>query len=131
MFPAMPRLMALFVIASVLSSCTSAGVGDYVPNWAGGLPKNAPPRPGTLEYDAYIKIARSGRSRGDQRSAQGTDRSWKLDTGAPTHSLIARSALAVWRHKSPDEACCELTTLKKGIGQDREPAVSNRQDELV
>jgi hypothetical protein len=99
MFPAMARLMALFVVASVLSSCTGAGVGDYVPNWAGGLPKNAPPRPGTPEYDAYIQNA--------------------------------RSALAVGRHKSPDEACCDLTTLKKGIGQDREPAVSNRQDELV
>lgn len=58
MFSAMPRLMALFVIASVLSSCTSAGVGDYVPNWAGGLPKNAPPRPGTPEYDAYIQKLR-------------------------------------------------------------------------
>ncbi|SFJ87206.1 hypothetical protein [Bradyrhizobium sp. Gha] len=33
----------------------SAGMGDYVPQWAGGLPADAPPRPGTPQYDAYMK----------------------------------------------------------------------------
>jgi hypothetical protein len=33
----------------------SEGVGDYVPTWAGGLPADAPPRPGTARYDAYFK----------------------------------------------------------------------------
>jgi hypothetical protein len=32
-----------------------AGVADYVPHWAGGLPADAPPRPGTAQYDAYMK----------------------------------------------------------------------------
>ena len=30
-------------------------MGDYVPQWAGGLPADAPPRPGTPQYDAYMK----------------------------------------------------------------------------
>jgi len=31
------------------------GMGDYVPRWAGGLPADAPPRPGTAKYDEYMK----------------------------------------------------------------------------
>ncbi len=48
-------LIALVIIAgSALASCTSGGgMGDYIPQWAGGLPNNAPPRPGTPEYEAY------------------------------------------------------------------------------
>jgi hypothetical protein len=33
----------------------AAGVSDAIPAWAGGLPADAPPRPGTTEYDAYMK----------------------------------------------------------------------------
>jgi hypothetical protein len=53
--PPMTRLIVLLIVAGpVLGSCTSGGaVGDLLPHWAGGLPKNAPPRPGTPEYEAY------------------------------------------------------------------------------
>ena len=30
-------------------------MGDYIPQWAGGLPPDAPPRPGTAQYDEYMK----------------------------------------------------------------------------
>jgi hypothetical protein len=33
----------------------AAGLGDYVPQWAGGLPADAPPRPGTAKYDEFMK----------------------------------------------------------------------------
>ena len=33
----------------------TAGIGDYIPQWAGGLPPDAPPRPGTAKYDEYMK----------------------------------------------------------------------------
>ncbi|WP_025037496.1 hypothetical protein [Bradyrhizobium sp. DOA9] len=52
---------ALALLTSNLAGCgtvnekLSAGVGDYVPQWAGGLPADAPPRPGTPQYDAYMK----------------------------------------------------------------------------
>lgn len=53
-------------IASVLLTCSltgcssinekiASGMGDYVPQWAGGLPADAPPRPGTAKYDEYMK----------------------------------------------------------------------------
>ncbi|MBR0904541.1 hypothetical protein [Bradyrhizobium liaoningense] len=55
-------IAAVFVLlASSLAGCgtvnerLSSGVGDYVPQWAGGLPADAPPRPGTPQYDAYMK----------------------------------------------------------------------------
>ena len=45
-------LFAVALLASGLGGCgtinekLSAGMGDYVPQWAGGLPADAPPRPG-------------------------------------------------------------------------------------
>lgn len=52
---------ALLLAGSSLAGCAglnekaSAAMGDYVPQWAGGLPADAPPRPGTAKYDAWMK----------------------------------------------------------------------------
>ena len=54
----MPRVIALLVASTFLVSCSrvSGGiVGDYAPEWLGGMPKGVPPRPGTPEYDAFMK----------------------------------------------------------------------------
>ncbi|MDH2344315.1 hypothetical protein [Bradyrhizobium sp. SSUT77] len=61
----MPRslrsLLILLALSAGLSGCgtvnekLSSGMGDYVPQWAGGLPSDAPPRAGTPQYDAYMK----------------------------------------------------------------------------
>ena len=54
-------IVSLLALAAGLSGCgtvnekLSAGMGDYIPQWAGGLPADAPPRPGTPQYDAYMK----------------------------------------------------------------------------
>jgi len=54
-------LLLLLAATAGLSGCgtvnerLSAGMGDYVPQWAGGLPADAPPRPGTAQYDAWMK----------------------------------------------------------------------------
>jgi hypothetical protein len=54
-------LLALVLAALALASCSSinerigAGMGDALPQWAGGLPADVPPRRGTPEYDEYIK----------------------------------------------------------------------------
>jgi hypothetical protein len=31
------------------------GFADLIPQWAGGLPADAPPRPGTVKYDEFMK----------------------------------------------------------------------------
>jgi hypothetical protein len=52
---------ALTLLASELGGCGTInekladGMSDYVPQWMGGLPADAPPRPGSAKYDDYIK----------------------------------------------------------------------------
>jgi hypothetical protein len=59
--PASFRLVLIpfvaLVAASSLTGCASTGpnMGDLIPQWAGGLPADAPPRPGTPQYDAFMK----------------------------------------------------------------------------
>jgi hypothetical protein len=53
--------IALALAGLGLGGCSSineklgAGVGDVLPQWAGGLPSDVPPRRGTPEYEAYMK----------------------------------------------------------------------------
>jgi hypothetical protein len=55
------RLALILFVATAaalsLTACASTGtnVGDLIPQWAGGLPADAPPRPGTPQYDAFMK----------------------------------------------------------------------------
>lgn len=53
--------VSLLLLESALSGCASinetlsATLADKVPQWAGGLPADAPPRPGTPQYDEYMR----------------------------------------------------------------------------
>jgi hypothetical protein len=57
------RLLLIGILAAgaSLSGCgtinerLAAGVSDAIPAWAGGLPADAPPRPGTAEYDEFMR----------------------------------------------------------------------------
>jgi hypothetical protein len=33
----------------------AAGMSDAIPAWAGGMPADAPPRPGTAKYDEFMR----------------------------------------------------------------------------
>lgn len=54
-------VLALLSLTCGLSACGTVneklteGLADYVPQWAGGLPSDAPPRPGTAKYEAYMR----------------------------------------------------------------------------
>jgi hypothetical protein len=54
-------LVAFALLACGLSACAAinekvaAGLSDAIPHWAGGLPPDAPPRPGTAKYDEFMK----------------------------------------------------------------------------
>ena len=54
-------LVVLAALACGLSGCgtinekLTAGMADTIPQWAGGLPPDAPPRPGTLQYDEFMR----------------------------------------------------------------------------
>ena len=40
---------------SSVNSYLAAGISDHVPQWAGGMPADAPPRPGTPAYDEFMR----------------------------------------------------------------------------
>jgi hypothetical protein len=50
-------VIGLVLGSALLASCSSTGayIGDNLPEWAGGLPKGTPPRPGSPGYDAYLR----------------------------------------------------------------------------
>lgn len=54
-------IQAVALLACSLGGCgtinekLAAGVSDAIPQWAGGLPRDAPPRPGTAEYDEFMR----------------------------------------------------------------------------
>ncbi|HXQ08873.1 MAG TPA: hypothetical protein VN831_29465 [Bradyrhizobium sp.] len=54
-------IIALSLAGGALSECgtinekLAGGVSDAIPAWAGGLPADAPPRPGTAKYDEFMK----------------------------------------------------------------------------
>jgi hypothetical protein len=59
-----PRLATVFglaLLACSLSACgtinekLAAGMSDYIPQWMGGLPADAPPRPGTAKYEEFMR----------------------------------------------------------------------------
>jgi hypothetical protein len=83
-------LLAAAALASSLAGCASineklaSGMGEYIPQWAGGLPADAPPRPGTAKYDEFIKE----RERKRQQPAA------ERDDADKTASSMAQSAPA-------------------------------------
>lgn len=54
-------LTAVTALAASLGGCGSissfvaGSMGDLIPAWAGGLPADAPPRPGTEKYDDWLR----------------------------------------------------------------------------
>lgn len=56
-----PFVVAFALLALGLSACAgineklAAGLSDAIPQWAGGLPADAPPRPGTAKYDEFMR----------------------------------------------------------------------------
>jgi hypothetical protein len=54
-------ILAVALMTCGLSGCgtingyLASGVIDYIPQWMGGMPADAPPRPGSAKYDEYMK----------------------------------------------------------------------------
>jgi len=67
----------------------ASGVSDYVPQWAGGLPANAPPRPGTVEYDAFMREQERLRNM-PAAERQKLEAAKQAETGQPAAPAAAR-----------------------------------------
>jgi hypothetical protein len=54
-------VLAVALLACSLGACGTInekladGLGDYIPHWLGGLPADAPPRPGTAKYEELMR----------------------------------------------------------------------------
>ena len=54
-------IFAAVLAGSSLGGCgtvnerLAAGVSDAIPAWAGGMPADAPPRPGSAKYDEFMR----------------------------------------------------------------------------
>jgi hypothetical protein len=54
-------IIALSLAGGALNGCgtinekLAGGVSDAIPAWAGGLPADAPPRPGSAKYDEFMR----------------------------------------------------------------------------
>jgi hypothetical protein len=80
---------SLVLLGSGLTGCGTInekiadGAGDYVPQWMGGLPADAPPRPGTAKYDEFMK----------EQERKRLEVKVKDDAAAPTTSSSGLSAV--------------------------------------
>ena len=61
-----------------LNEKLAAGVSDVIPTWAGGMPADAPPRPGTAKYDEFM------RERERRRLMPAAEREPEVRPGAPS-----------------------------------------------
>jgi hypothetical protein len=75
-------IVALSLAGFALTGCSTVnerlvGIGDAIPLWAGGMPADVPPRPGTAKYDEFMRererrrlMPAAEREREDARAAE-------------------------------------------------------------
>jgi hypothetical protein len=79
--------LALALPACGLGGCgtingyLAAGASDMIPQWMGGIPADAPPRPGTAKYDEYMKEREKARL----EPKVPADDAAKSDPSSPVH----------------------------------------------
>ena len=89
-------IVALTLAGFALGGCASIneklsdGMGDYIPQWLGGLPADAPPRRGTPQYDEYMKERERKRLEPAAATADGA----KPTSPSPSASSAASNASA-------------------------------------
>lgn len=100
------RLLAastVLTLAMMLSAC-GGYVADHVPHWAGGLPADAPPRPGAPGYDEFIA---HGEPPAQNAPAAGAD-------PVPTTGAVGGTSAAPSTAASAPQAKTQAKTAAKG-----------------
>jgi hypothetical protein len=52
---AIPFLVCGLSGCETINEKLAGGLSDVIPAWAGGMPADAPPRPGTAKYDEFMR----------------------------------------------------------------------------
>ena len=98
--------IVLLTCASDPRPAISGAVADSVPTWLGGMPKDVPPRPGTVEYDAWQKKRAEEAATENQGSRNRSRLHWK-GRGMSNNILLAICAALV---------CCGIFTIAVSPG---------------
>jgi hypothetical protein len=93
---------ATFVVCLALASCSSFSntVSDNWPTWAGGMPKDVPPRPGAPGYDEFIAHQQGNSA----AAAQGAAGAPVATNTLPPPNAAAAPATAVVQQPMPAPA---------------------------
>lgn len=67
---------------STINEKLAGGISDAIPAWAGGMPADAPPRPGTAKYDEFMK------ERERKRLMPASERDAGVDSGGTTQQPV-------------------------------------------
>ncbi len=93
-------LLAATCLAGSLAGCAAINakiadsMGDYIPQWAGGLPPDAPPRPGTAKYDEMMKEREKRRLEpADERDNAGQQPAADANKGAAKQGSSSQAGL--------------------------------------
>jgi hypothetical protein len=96
--------------AAMLSGCSASNLSTYladnIPHWAGGLPDNAPPRPGDPRYADYYKAQLAARPNSEAKrlaEANAREQTARIEQAqvAAGHVQRAQSARSVMRKQAP------------------------------
>src|SRR6516164_1226184 len=116
----MIRLIALLILGTALASCASGThkIVDMIPEWAGGLPKGVPPRPGTPEYEVYRKgVDEPAKGGAQPQDAKKSNASGVVARRAARGASERRTGLPVTFRQLPEgkvRASGDASTLDRG-----------------
>ena len=116
----MIRRIALLILGTALASCASGThkIVDMIPEWAGGLPKGVPPRPGTPEYwstgKVYTSPPRAARNRKTRKNPTPHNRP---PQSAASSFIVGRSAQgSAGGERAPDGLAGNVSSTTGGQG---------------
>ncbi len=87
-------VIAVALLACGLGGCGTIngylanGAADNLPPWLGGLPADAPPRPGTAKYDEYVKAREQRRLEPAPPKAEAGQQPQAAPASAPAASSL-------------------------------------------
>ena len=82
---------ALLCLATMLGACAPVAdfTADHWPHWAGGLPPDAPPRPGAPGYEEFIAHGEAPQNAPATEPGASTSPSGPTDTASPAGAATA------------------------------------------
>jgi hypothetical protein len=110
------------LLGLTLASCASFSgyVSDHWPTWAGGMPKEVPPRPGQPGYDEFIAHGQSAQGQPPQANTTNTT----ANIAPPVTPVAATAPAAVTAAPPPPAVTTNAQPMPLGNPQTNNPAAT-------